>query len=291
MPTPPSSRQIQISQRGAIVRGVDIVMQTLQDLFPRRVFPKIDGDRSQILGDAWRRGGTSPGGASFSGPPDSPEFANVSTGNYFVGWANEKTDACEPQRIVWTPPDVGQERFLPPQSSGFMLDESADGSSATLRPATAQDMLQVQSMYQSQVGRPMADVGPRRLDGNPAQAIPGVNYGGGQRQMGAPFIAALVRTRVVPMAAHVWGNDWDDTEELVLWLSCAVETALQGTIAHANLPIIESGGWVRDQAATRGLHYVLVVNFACPVIWPPQTERRAMGFGVDVQIKPPLPGS
>lgn len=308
-------------------------MVVLQDLYPRRVFPEsaADGDRYPILGDPWRRGGTSPAGAKFAGPvgvPGAPVLPDTgdgekSNGNYFVGWADEKTDAVEPQRIVWTPPEVGQERFGPPQASGYIVDQATDPGAPT--PTQPPDWQAVQAQppgaggsgppppwaatdgpaYSSQVGRlppgyssttdgslpggaPIYTGGvgqPPAVPGTPQSPVAGVTYGRGVRQMASPYAVAMVRTRVIPMCAHVWGSDWDDTDELAMQLSTACETALQGTLAHMSMGIVESGGWVRDEKGSRGMHYALVVNIACPIIWPAQLERPLAAFGVTTTLR------
>lgn len=286
----PTPRQIEIAQRGVIVRGVDLVMATLQELFPRRVFPKgEDGDRRPILGEPWRRGGTTPGGASFSGPVDHPEgFQNLTTGNYFIGTAEQYVDAGEPHRVVWTPPAPGQERFSPATAAGFIVTQAEPGKPGFLRPATQQEIAAHE--YHSQMGRLQRDVG--RALPNPPFPVPGVTPGGAAVPgapggfMTTPIVPAFVRNRIVPMTAHIWGNDWDDTEEIVLWLSCAAETVFQGTIPGVG--IVESGGWVRDEKATRGLHYQLVVNFSCPIVWPPMKQAALLGASVSTAIAEPV---
>lgn len=296
----PTNRQIQISQRGVVVRGVDLIMACLQELFPRRVFPKMqDSDRYQVLGDPWRRGGTSPGGASFAGPVDlgpTVTGATAGNGNYFIGWPDDKTDAVEPQRIVWTPPDVGQERFGPAQMSGFMVDESTDpGAAVALRPMRHDEIAALPGqpgpwlstndpIYDAQTNRLQREVGlPGR--GSAQQPIPGTTYGSGRRIMAAPYVTAFARTRIVPMTAKIWGSDWDDSEELLMWLSCAAETVYQGTLAHMALPVVDHGGWVRDEKASRGMHYELVINLCCPIIWPPLAEREMTSFGIGTAIR------
>lgn len=274
----PTERQVQISQRGCIVPTVDLIMSALQAMYPRRVFPKdpLSGDRVQAIGDPWRRGGTSPSGASFSGPTTG----RTSTGNYFIGAAESKNDVGESQKIVWTPPTFGQEQFGAPQSVGYIVDAVTDPARPVLRPEEWLSTQPTTVTQSSQMGRLQSDVG-RQLpnQGTPSSPVPGVAYGQGQRHIGYPRVAAAVRTRVVPMTATCWGSDWDDTEELGKWLQCAAETCLQGTLSHMGLTTVVTAGWTpEDEKGTRGMHYAVLINFPDTIAWPLLNERRLDSF-------------
>ena len=235
----------------------------LQELFPRRVFPKgRDGDRRPDLGEPWRRGGTTPGGASFSGPSITPRDSEPDDGQLLHrhGRAVRRRRRAAPRRL--DAPAPGQERFSPATAAGFISSRrrspaSLDSSGPRRRKRSPLTSITVRwADYKRDVGRALP---------NPPFPVPGVT-GGGATMPGAsggnddadrpPRSSA---NRIVPMTAPYLGNDWDDTEEIVLWLSCAAETVFQGTIPT-------SGSSSRaDGCATRGdarPHYQLVVNFS-----------------------------
>mgnify|MGYP000057603489 CR=1 FL=1 len=76
-PTP--AKTTRLNTRGTILPGVQLVMATLQALYPRRIFPADSQGEPALCPIGWRRGGTSPGGAAL-GNPNTP-----GGGNYFVG--------------------------------------------------------------------------------------------------------------------------------------------------------------------------------------------------------------
>jgi hypothetical protein len=314
----PTGRQVALATRGVIVPGVDLVMSLLQQIHPRREFRPGDGE--PVAATPWRRGGTSPGGSSLSGPVggggEAPgQVVTDNTGTYFVGWADERTAAVPPQRIVWTPPEPGQERYGPPQSVGWLLDQDPDGQEI-LRPMTAADVAGdaqgVQAGYgygavgyagQTGVGHPAGAQGtaPATMHGE-AVAGAGGGYdrmagggpwaslfprqgdvpGGRARRAASPHVYSEARTWVVPMTAHVWGHDWDDTELLARCLVSAAETVWQGTLAHMGEPVTAGSGWVRDEKGSRGLHWTATFNFATPIVFPPMLEGRLLSFTADV---------
>jgi hypothetical protein len=227
------------------------------------------------------------------------------TGTYFIGWADERTAAVPPQRIVWTPAEPGQERYGPPQAVGWVLDQDPDGAEI-LRPWTAADVAGdahgVQAGYgygavgyagQTGVGHPTGQgVAPAAMYGAPMGAGGGYDRiagsphqgeipGGRARAAAAPYVYSQVRTWIIPMTAHVWGHDWDDTEVLARWLVSSVETVWQGTLAHMSEPVTTSSGWVRDEKGSRGLHWVATFNFSSPIIFPPMLEGRLLSFVSD----------
>ena len=106
-----------LNTRGSIVPGVQYVMSVLQTLYPRRIFPDAgtaDQQRQPIIDPlGWRRGGTSPSGASLGGAPG---------GNYFIGSAERYISEAAPQRIIWEPPGPGDEEWTLPQQIGPFVD-------------------------------------------------------------------------------------------------------------------------------------------------------------------------
>lgn len=77
-------------------------------------------------------------------------------------------------------------------------------------------------------------------------------------------------SRTINLDAHVWGSDFDDTEELVHWLASAWQLCFQGTAGDT--PIVGPGEWIEDEKGTRGLHYVLSCRVGAPVVFPPYLE-------------------
>lgn len=221
-------RTTRLNSRGTIIPGIEFVMATLQGLYPRRIFPASgsqDCMRTPTLcPTGWRRGGTSPGGASLGGTPG---------GNYFVGHPEKVIGESSPQRIIWDLPSVGEEEWLPNQQVGPYVDHAIQPLSDLLVPATPST--------------------PEHY-----------------RQMGS-FAAASFAIRVIPMQVYLWGNDYDDTEELVHWFASAFQTCFNGTINGMGL--LGPGGWVDDEKGTRGLHYVLTARFAAPIHYPYFGER------------------
>jgi hypothetical protein len=215
--------------RGTIVPGVTLVMRALQLIYPRRTYPAVDAAsdltrEAKLAPEGWVLGGTSPGGAPLG----------LVKGNYFIGDPNVERDGPPPQRIVWVPPDNGEERYVAPQRLGNMIGGAP--------PGTPQLM--------------------RRPD-EPADWLPGA----AARPLG-PHVGRQVYTRVIPMRAHCWGSDMDDTEELADNLAAATELVLGGTQMPLNAPIVTGGGFLRDTLGNRGLCYVLRVNFYAPIFSP-----------------------
>ena len=97
----------------------------------------------------------------------------------------------------------------------------------------------------------------------PADWLPGA----AARPLG-PHVGRQVYTRVIPMRAHCWGSDMNDTEELADNLAAATELVLGGTQMPLNAPIVTGGGFLRDTLGNRGLCYVLRVNFYAPIFSP-----------------------
>ena len=118
--------------RGTIVPAVVLIMKALQVIYPRRTFPAVDPASDQlreaVLDPAgWVLGGTSPGGA-YLGPPK---------GNYFIGDPNVERDGPPPQRIVWAPPEEGEERYVAPQRIGNMIGGAPIHAAASAPPGRA----------------------------------------------------------------------------------------------------------------------------------------------------------
>jgi len=114
------------------------------------------------------------------------------------------------------------------------------------------------------------DVAPQEA---PPLLVPGTPanrsiYRAHEGQAAAPFAS-----RLISFAVHVWGNDLDDTEELVGWLGAAVQVCFQGTTNGE--PLLGPEEWVPDPKGSRGIHCVLGVRFGAPVFFPPDGEAAA----------------
>lgn len=117
-------RTVELNTRGTVINGIQQVMATLQEIFPRRYYP-ADGDRRPVIDPkGWQRGGTSPGGASLGGDG----------GNYFVGYPEMVIGNSMPQRIIWEPPGEGEEEWLPNQQVGPFVDPSTSAAPQLLTP-------------------------------------------------------------------------------------------------------------------------------------------------------------
>ena len=225
-------RTTRLNTRGTSLNGIQQVMAQLQELYPRRIFPddgNIDEARTPVpdpLG--WRRGGTSPSGASLGGSPG---------GSYFVGYPEQFIGSAAPQRIVWEPPGVGEEEYVPSITVGPYVDAATQPLPSLL---TAQG--------------PLSDE----------------HY----RQMGQ-YAAAPFLLRLIPWRVHIWGNDWDDEDELIHWFLSSAQVVLNGSIP--NQYPVRPGGYVPDEKGTRGLHYVCSVVFAAPIHYPYFGERVMVG--------------
>jgi len=156
-------------------------------------------------------------------------------GNYWVASNNEKIilDAA-PQRIVWEYPGPGQEEWVGPQQLGPFKD-------------------------------PLIVPAPQLL--TPQSPVTDEQY----RQM-AEMSTAQFATRVIPMTARLWGNDSDDSEELIHWFAASVQVCFNGNLAVAGYNLLGPGGWEDDWKGTRGLHYALTVRFAAPIHYPYYAE-------------------
>lgn len=232
-------RTVNLGTRGTIIPGVQLVMANLQKLYPRRIFPDTGTVATQRLPVlcpvGWRRGGTSPSGASLGGTPG---------GNYFVGNPERFINEAAPQRIVWELPGPGEEDWVVPQMMGPFVDSSTLQLPNLLIPQTPET---------------------------------GAQY----RQMGG-FASAPFATRVIPMKVHCWGNDVDDTEELLHWLGCAAQVSFNGNLGVAGVPLLGPSGFADDEKGTRGLHQTLIVRFAAPVHYPYFGEREALSATLSV---------
>lgn len=222
-------RTTRLNTRGTILPSIEYCMYTLQQLYPRRIFPAGDAAATarepQLDPVGWRRGGTSPSGASLGGTPG---------GNYFVGSPDKYIRDAAPQRIIWEPPAPGEEEWGPPQQHGYFVDPSTQQLPQLRTPPSPENQQQYREM--------------------------------GDRAS-APFA-----TRIIPMRVHLWGSDYDDTEELIHWFASAVQVCFNGTLNNQWLH--GPGGWT-DEKDSRGLHYELVVRFAAPVMYPYWAEREA----------------
>ena len=136
-------RTIALDTRGTILPGVNLVMANLQKLYPRRIFPDTGPVTQQRLQQlcpvGWRRGGTSPSGASLGGTPG---------GNYFVGNPEKFLNDAAPQRIVWELPGPGEEDWAIPQMMGPFVDPSVRPLPQLLTPQDPQTGAQYRQMGQ-----------------------------------------------------------------------------------------------------------------------------------------------
>lgn len=233
-PSATPERTAALNSRGTIVPAVGYIMYVLQAIYPRRIFPDVGGTQDQqrrpvICPIGWRRGGTSPSGASLGGTPG---------GNYFIGSPERPLNDSAPQRIIWEPPGVGEEEWAPPQQMGPYKDVLT-----TPQP----DLLIPQS--------PITGDQYRQMDG---------------------FATGQIATRIIPMRAHIWGNDFDDTEELTHWLGSAAQVCFNGNTSVAGVPLLGPSGWAEDEKGSRGLHQVLTIRLAAPIHFPYWAEREAV---------------
>lgn len=243
-------RTQRLHTRGTIVTGCSLVMAALSVLFPRRIWP-ADTDREPELDpENWVLGGTSPGGAPMGlGTEDGH-------GNWWIGNPETYAEIGTPHRIVWALPGPGEEAFEPAERTGYRLDYSVDpGAPQNLQPASpAMDF----------PAPPPGFLPPRPPSGEETE---GVNTP--WREMGTQATAPFA-TRIIPMTAHLWGNDVDDAEELLYYVAQAVQLCFNGNAVGR--PLLGAGGFVADEKGSRGLHYQLRVTFAAPIAYPTYDE-------------------
>lgn len=224
------TRTTALNTRGTILVGIQATMEALQQLYPRRIFPTnpvLDQSRlPEVDPLGWRRGGTSPAGASLGGTPG---------GSYFVGSAEKWLLDAAPQRIVWEPPQVGEELLMPLSMVGPYKDprvQQLPNLLTPLNPATPEHF----------------------------------------RYMGA-MAAAQWALRIIPMRVHLWASDFDDCDELVHWFAAAVQTSFNGNIN--GMDVFTPGGYRDIDKDTRGIHYECTVRFAAPLHYPYFAEVEA----------------
>lgn len=291
-----------LTRRGFILPAIDIAMADLQAAFPRREFQRVGamGDRVAVTEGAtpWCRGGQSPGGndmtlvhgagAGETGPPGSAIAGEAGTrprssGTYAFGWQELEAEGPPPQRIVWTPPLPGQERFDREMAGGPVVD---------CWRALGVDVVGVQARapYQSQDVDPAEwrDGVARRMPVDPAKGLTGAaariaRIAPPVRQLPYPEVASQLCTRVIPLTAHIWGSDTDDTEELAMWVMRVWQVRF-GNLLPNTLGLV-SGGMAPDEKGSRGLHFVLGVQLAVPVLSYPSRTVPTTGFGVGVSYE------
>lgn len=218
------------------------VMSFLNGVCPAYYFP-ADNDRKAMLypnGGAWLRGGTSPSG---------DDQGDVGQANWFIG--ERYVDGASlgmPQRVVWIPPQEGEERFVEPDSAGHHKVGDAFG--------------------RTYVGG---------LQGDESQLPKNLAY-------------RKVLSRVCPVKVDIWGNDWDDTDQLVHWLASCILATNAGAPEYLREKTIQSGGYVRMEKGQRGVRYRMAAIFVFPVIAPflaggvgSADAFRAIGMGVAVK--------
>lgn len=167
------------------------------------------------------------GGTSPGGAPLGTEADGG--GNWWIGDPEVYVEQGTPHRIVWSLPGPGEEAYEAAARTGYFVDRMIDpGAPQSLRP---------QSPAEWQVAREMTT------------------------QATAPFAS-----RLIPMVAHCWGNDLDDTEELAYYVAQSAQVCFNGNAIGR--PIVGPGGWERDEKGTRGVHYALRVTLAAPIAYP-----------------------
>ena len=88
------------------------------------------------------------------------------------------------------------------------------------------------------------------------------------------------RTRVVPMLAHLWCNDYDDCDILVQWLATAIFATNAGgpeSVGEA----VTGGGYAEEEMSQRGVVYHLNCNFVFPVVRDPLVQHKVKEVTVD----------
>lgn len=105
-------------ERGALIPRLEEVMDLLGEVHPPLRFP-ADADRAEeeVPAGRWIRGGTSPSGR---------DDGDVREATWFVGAKYASSDLGAPQRIVWIPPEEGQERFVLADRAGYMQEREQD---------------------------------------------------------------------------------------------------------------------------------------------------------------------
>lgn len=97
-----------LSSAGYTLPMVELVMDVLAKLTPALRFPADKGRAEECV--PWVRGGTQASGATAGG----------AGGNWFFGAKYVNTNqGGAPQRLVWIPPEPGEESFTAPDSTGF----------------------------------------------------------------------------------------------------------------------------------------------------------------------------
>lgn len=223
-----------------IIAGVDLIMRALQSIQPRLYFQALDHGgqdspafevREDPLG--WVRGvSTSPGGAPLAAQSVVDSSDPLFRGNYFIGAPESFLQGPPPQRIVWEPPGEDEEVWGPPDAVGPRVDlqpwpeEAPPDTPWPISPAEMREYA----------------------------------------QMGGGVVPQNMSTWLIPMRAHIWGMDYDDTWTLAHNLQAATYTVFNGCTAVNGAPICPSGGWPKDQRATAGLHYVQRVNLCTSIV-------------------------
>lgn len=279
------SRPQSLATRGYVVPSIDLCMSDLQCVFPHRSYPTNGRDRFPCIDRAWHRGGTSPGGADFTyeaGGAVAGSGVDADSGgrgpqrvvgSYAIGWPELEVNT-PPHTIVWVPPSAGQERFAPEMSGGVLVDAYAAMGIMPVRPVVPGD----------------EDPAAAFVDGieSPPQQARGDAYGAEAtaelpapaHRFDEPYAATELAVRIVPLQAHLWGSDWDDTEELAHHLMGCWEVRF-GRMVQGERGIV-SGGFLPDRKADRGLHYVLGLQLFVPVMSPLQQYQGVTGVSVGV---------
>lgn len=215
-----------ITLRGALLPRLEEVMAFLSRYHPPLRFPAdADREETEVAEGRWLRGGTSPSGR---------DHGAVEVATWWVGAKYLAADFGAPQRIVWVPPEEGQERFVLPDRAGYTQEREQPGGEGP-------------------------DLGDRTF--------------------------RRVMTRVVPVTAAIWANDYDDLDILVHWLASAVFCTNAGAAEYVGEKPVESGGEALDQLGQRGLHYRLLCNFVFPVSAPYFELRKARHLGVTTRFE------
>lgn len=206
--------------RGHLLPRLEEIMDFLSEYHPPLRFPADDGRKEAEVLSGWQRGGTSPSGE---------DLGDVATATWYVGDKYLKSSLGAPQRIVWLPPEFGQERFTFPDSAGDHAERD--------------------------------------------------QVGGGEEHLGTRAFRRVL-SRVVPVIADVWANDYDDLDILIHWLASAVFCTNAGAPEGVGEKPIESGGYVPDQMIQRGVRYQLTCNLVFPIAAPYHELMKARSASV-----------
>ncbi len=165
--------------------------------------------------------------------PSGASLGGTPGGNYFIGSAEKYINEAAPQRVIWELPGPSEEEWAPPQQMGPYKDPAIVPLPQLLTPQSPVTAEQFRQMGEMATGQ--------------------------------------FATRIIPMKAHLWCNDYPD-EEFVHWFGAACQVCFNGNTSVAGYPLLGPGGWVEDPKGSRGIHYIVTVRFAAPIHYPYYAE-------------------